>query len=64
MSQVPPNMRGMNILLDCASCDEEVVFSINESDDELVCDACNTRMAFAPDPATTYELLYGVAQAA
>ena len=54
----------MNILLDCAWCGDEVVFSIGETDDELVCSACNTRMAFAPDPATTYALLYEAAQAA
>jgi len=54
----------MNILLDCAWCGDEVVFSIDETDDELVCSACNTRMAFAPDPATTYALLYEAAQAA
>lgn len=54
----------MNILLDCAWCGDEVVFSVDESDDELVCSACNTRMAFAPDPATTFALLYEPAQAA
>jgi hypothetical protein len=54
----------MNILLDCASCGDEVVFTVNETDDELACSACNTRMDFAPDPATTYGLLYGAAQAA
>jgi len=48
----------MNILLDCASCGDEVVFTIHAADDELECSACNTRMAFAPDPVTTYELLY------
>jgi DNA-directed RNA polymerase subunit RPC12/RpoP len=56
--------RRMNILLDCASCGDEVVFTINETDDELACGECNTRMDFAPDPATTYNLLYEVAQAA
>ena len=55
---------GMNILLDCAWCGDEVVFSIDESDDELVCSACNTHMAFAPDPATTFALLYEAPQAA
>lgn len=54
----------MNILLDCAWCGDEVVFSVDETDDELVCSACNTRMAFAPDPTTTYQLLYEGAQAA
>jgi DNA-directed RNA polymerase subunit RPC12/RpoP len=51
-------MRGMNVLLDCAWCQEEVVFSVDEADDELVCSACATRTAFAPDPATTFALLY------
>ncbi len=54
----------MNILLDCAWCADEVVFSIDENDDELVCSACNTRTAFAPDPSTTFALLYEPAQAA
>jgi len=54
----------MNILLDCAWCGDEVVFSVDEIDDELVCGACNTHMAFAPDPTTTFALLYGPAQAA
>ncbi|HEU5324579.1 MAG TPA: hypothetical protein VFV59_01745 [Candidatus Limnocylindria bacterium] len=54
----------MNILLDCAWCGHEVVFSVDETDDELVCSACNTRMAFAPDPVTTFALLYETAQAA
>ena len=54
----------MNILLDCASCGDEVVFSVDEADDELVCGACNTHMAFAPDPSTTFALLYEQAQAA
>ena len=48
----------MNILLDCAWCGDEVVFTVTETDDELVCSACNTRMDFAPDPATTFGLLY------
>jgi DNA-directed RNA polymerase subunit RPC12/RpoP len=54
----------MNILLDCAWCGDEVVFTIQETDDELVCSACNTRMAFAPDPAVTFSLLYEPAKAA
>ena len=54
----------MNILLDCAWCGDEVVFTVAETDDELVCGACNTRIDFAPDPATTYGLLYEAAQAA
>jgi DNA-directed RNA polymerase subunit RPC12/RpoP len=57
-------MRDMNILLDCAWCQDEVVFSVAETDDELVCSACNTRMDFAPDPAATFALLYEPARAA
>jgi len=57
-------VRHMNILLDCAWCGDEVVFSVNETDDELVCSACNTHMAFAPDPLTTFALLYDRPQAA
>ncbi len=54
----------MNILLDCAWCGDEVVFEVDETDDDLVCSACNTRTAFAPDPTTTCALLYETAQAA
>jgi hypothetical protein len=54
----------MNIQLDCAWCGDEVVFSVNEADDELVCSACHIHMAFAPDPAVTFALLYERAQAA
>ena len=54
----------MNIPLDCAWCGDEVLFTVTETEDELACRACNTRMDFAPDPATTYGLLYEVAQAA
>lgn len=57
-------MRVMNILLDCAWCGDEVVFTVDEAADDLVCSACNTRTAFAPDPAATYALLYESAQAA
>jgi DNA-directed RNA polymerase subunit RPC12/RpoP len=64
MSRGPHILRDMNILLDCAWCGDEVVFSVDEADDELVCSACNTHMAFAPDPSTTYALLYEAAQAA
>ena len=64
LSRATLSMRGMNILLDCAWCGDEVVFSVDETDDELVCSACNTRMAFAPDPATTFSLLYEPAKAA
>jgi hypothetical protein len=58
LSRRAGNLTGMNILLDCAWCEDEVVFTVDETDDELVCTACNTHMAFAPDPATTFRLLY------
>ena len=64
LSRSTPIVCGMNILLDCAWCGDEVVFEVNETDDELVCSACNTRTAFAPDPATTFALLYEPARAA
>jgi DNA-directed RNA polymerase subunit RPC12/RpoP len=51
-------------LLDCAWCGDEVMFEVDEADDELVCRTCNTRTLFAPDPATTFALLYEPAQAA
>jgi hypothetical protein len=54
----------MNILLDCAGCGDEVVFSVDEADDELICSACNIHTAFAPDPAITFALLYEPARAA
>jgi hypothetical protein len=54
----------MNILLDCAGCGDEVAFTVTETEDELACSACNIRMDFAPDPATTYGLLYETARAA
>lgn len=54
----------MNILLDCAGCGDETVFSVDETDDELVCSSCNIRTAFAPDPSTTFALLYESALAA
>ena len=64
LSRTPRNVRVMNILLDCAWCGDEVVFSVDEADDELVCSACNNHMAFAPDPGTTFVLLYAAALAA
>jgi DNA-directed RNA polymerase subunit RPC12/RpoP len=64
LSRAALSMQRMNILLDCAWCGDEVVFSVDETDDELVCSACNTRMAFAPDPATTFSLLYEPSRAA
>ena len=54
----------MNILLDCAGCGDEVVFTVDEADDELTCSSCNIRAPFAPDPAITFALLYEPAKAA
>jgi hypothetical protein len=54
-------MRGMTVLLICAWCEDEVAFAVDESSDELVCDGCGTRTHFAPDPSTTYNLLYEAA---
>ena len=51
----------MTIQLSCPWCTDEVTFTVNESDDELVCGSCSTRMDFAPDPSVTYELLYSSA---
>jgi len=48
----------MTIQLSCPWCTEEVTFTIDEADEELVCGSCSTRMDFAPDPGVTYELLY------
>ena len=48
----------MTIQLSCPWCTDEVTFTINEADEELVCGSCSTRMDFAPDPGVTYELLY------
>ena len=51
----------MTIQLDCPWCQDEVTFTVNETDDQLVCSNCSTRMDFAPDPGVTYDLLYAVA---
>jgi hypothetical protein len=48
----------MTIQLSCPWCTDEVAFTIDEADEELVCSACAMRMDFAPDPGVTYELLY------
>jgi transcription elongation factor Elf1 len=53
----------MTIQFDCPWCQDEVAFTVDETDDEMVCSACNTRMAFAPDPKTTFGLLYEPAAA-
>jgi hypothetical protein len=50
--------RDMTIQLSCPWCTDEVAFTINEADEELVCSSCDTRMDFAPDPGVTFELLY------
>jgi hypothetical protein len=51
----------MTIQLSCPWCTDEVTFTIDEADDELVCGGCATRMDFAPDPGVTYQLLYASA---
>ena len=51
----------MTIQLACPWCTEEVTFTIDEADEELVCGSCATRMDFAPDPGVTYQLLYASA---
>jgi DNA-directed RNA polymerase subunit RPC12/RpoP len=51
----------MTVLLICAWCEDEVAFAVDETSDELVCDACGTRTHFAPDPSTTFNLLYEAA---
>lgn len=53
----------MNILLSCPWCNDNTDFLVDETQDELVCSACATRMAFAPDPMTTFGLLYEAAAA-
>ena len=52
------SMRRMTIQLSCPLCQDEVTWEVDESADELVCGGCATRVAFAPDPAITYGLLY------
>ena len=51
----------MTIQLTCPWCTDEVTFTIDEADEELVCGACSTRIDFAPDPGVTYQLLYAPA---
>jgi len=53
----------MTVQLTCPSCQDEVDFEVQENADELVCSACSTRIDFAPDPATTFNLLYEPAAA-
>jgi hypothetical protein len=54
----------MTVPLECPWCQDEVAFAVDLASDELVCTACATRMDLAPDPVTTFELLYGSQQAA
>jgi hypothetical protein len=54
----------MTVLLECPWCEDETTFSVDLAEEELVCTACNTRMDLAPDPVTTFELLYGTQRAA
>lgn len=51
----------MTIQLSCPWCTDEVAFTIDEADEELVCSSCATRMDFAPDPGVTFDLLYAAA---
>jgi transcription elongation factor Elf1 len=51
----------MTVQFTCPGCEDEVAFTVDEMEDELVCSACATRMAFAPDPLITYNLLYQAA---
>lgn len=51
----------MTVLLLCPWCEDEVAFAVDEPRDELVCEACGTRTLFAPDPTTTFSLLYEAA---
>jgi hypothetical protein len=61
MSRTTLIVRPMNIQMTCPWCQDELAFVVDESADELVCDGCSTRMAFAPDPIVTYGLLYEAA---
>jgi hypothetical protein len=42
----------------CPWCEELATFEIDEARDEIVCGGCDLRSTFAPDAATTFELLY------
>lgn len=53
----------MTIQLDCPWCEDEVAFTVDEAADDLTCNGCDIRMTFAPDPVTTYSLLYEPAAA-
>ncbi len=51
----------MTIHLICPWCEDEVAFEVDEAADEIVCGACGIRTEFAPDPVTTFSLLYEAA---
>ena len=51
----------MSIQMNCPWCLDDADFVLDEADEELVCSACSTRMAFAPDPVVTFGLLYEAA---
>jgi hypothetical protein len=53
----------MTVQLFCPWCEGEAAFEIDEAGDELACGGCGARAPFAPDPVTTYELLYEPAAA-
>jgi hypothetical protein len=53
----------MTIQLACPLCQDDAAFDVDESADEIVCSACGIHLAFAPDPATTFDLLYQPAAA-
>jgi hypothetical protein len=61
MSRGVLSIRHMNIHMTCPWCQDELPFVVDDSTDELVCNGCSTRMAFAPDPVVTYGLLYEAA---
>lgn len=48
----------MTVQMTCPWCEDETVLEVDEARDEVVCGGCDMRTAFAPDPATTYGLLY------
>ena len=48
----------MTIQSSCPLCQDEVAWEVDESADELVCGGCAVRVAFAPDAAITFGLLY------
>lgn len=52
---------GMMIQLTCTWCHDEIPFELDEAADELICSGCGIRTEFAPDPVTTFELLYKAA---